>query len=180
MVTILTICEYNCGRAALQGTKSVESVFGLQPLCDATITELPSEVRRLMSEFYFLNKFSNAARASLGRWLAGVEVSFSRVTRISNNSHSLRASFFAMRSFTGCMHSNRDPGSKYIHCLQECSSNPHFGHFPSAVIPCKTVPHCAHRDTARVPGILTTRGPKVLSRFGGGAPDLSDDPFRDS
>jgi len=33
--------------------------------------------------FYFLNKFSNAARASFGRRLAGVEVSFSRVTRIS-------------------------------------------------------------------------------------------------
>gem|GEM_PF-5491989 len=33
--------------------------------------------------FYFLNRFSNAARASFGRRLAGVEVSFSRVTRIS-------------------------------------------------------------------------------------------------
>ena len=38
---------------------------------------------------YFLNKLSNAARASLGFWLAveetltGVPVSFSRVTRIS-------------------------------------------------------------------------------------------------
>ena len=37
--------------------------------------------------FYFLNKFSNAARASFGFKLAGVEVSFSRVTRISNSSH---------------------------------------------------------------------------------------------
>ena len=32
---------------------------------------------------YFLNKLSNAARALLGRKLAGVEVSFSRVTRSS-------------------------------------------------------------------------------------------------
>jgi len=32
---------------------------------------------------YFLNRFSNAARASFGRKLAGVDVSFSRVTRIS-------------------------------------------------------------------------------------------------
>jgi hypothetical protein len=32
---------------------------------------------------YFLNKFSNAARASLGLTLTGVDVSFSRVTRIS-------------------------------------------------------------------------------------------------
>ena len=31
----------------------------------------------------FLNKFSNACLASLGRKLAGVDVSFSRVTRIS-------------------------------------------------------------------------------------------------
>jgi hypothetical protein len=77
---------------------------------------------------YFLNKLSNAARASFGRKLAGVEVSFSRVTRISYNWQSFRASFFAMRSFTGCMHSNRLPGSKYVHCLHECNSNPHFGH----------------------------------------------------
>jgi hypothetical protein len=32
---------------------------------------------------HFLNKFSNAWRASLGRRVAGVEVSFSLVTRIS-------------------------------------------------------------------------------------------------
>ncbi len=32
---------------------------------------------------YFLNKLSNAARALAGFKLAGVEVSFSRVTRIS-------------------------------------------------------------------------------------------------
>ena len=109
---------------------------------------------------YFLNKFSNAARASFGRKLAGVDVSFSRVTFISNDGHSFRASFFATRSFTGCMHSNRLPGSKYMHCLQECSSNPHFGHFPSAVIPLSTVPHCAHRDTSRVPGKFTGFGPR--------------------
>lgn len=34
-------------------------------------------------DLHFLNKLSNAARALLGRRLAGVEVSFSRVTRIS-------------------------------------------------------------------------------------------------
>jgi hypothetical protein len=34
-------------------------------------------------QIHFLNKFSNACRASLGRRLAGVEVSFSLVTRIS-------------------------------------------------------------------------------------------------
>ena len=36
-----------------------------------------------LSLLYFLNRFSNAARASFGRKVAGVEVSFSRVTRIS-------------------------------------------------------------------------------------------------
>ena len=130
---------------------------------------------------YFLNKFSNACRASLGRKLAGVEVSFSRVTRISNNAHSLRASFFAMRSFIGCMHSNRLPGSKYVHCLHECSSNPHFGHCPLDGIPCKTVPHCVHRETARVPGKFTGLGPKVLSFFGGVPRRISlNDPLRGS
>ena len=47
---------------------------------------------------------------------------------------------------------NRAPGSKYIHCLHECNSNPHFGHCPAVVIPCNTVPHCVHRETACVPG----------------------------
>jgi len=118
---------------------------------------------------YFLNRFSNAARASLGFRLAGVDVSFSRVTRISYNVQSLRASFFAIRSLTGCMHSKRLPGSKYVHCLQECNSNPHFGHCPSPelAVPCSTVPHCAHRDTARVPGRFTGRGPSAWSQRGG-------------
>jgi hypothetical protein len=74
---------------------------------------------RTQRDRYFLNRFSNAVRASVGRELAGVDVSFSRVTRISYDGHSLRASFFATRSFTGCMHSNRLPGSKYMHCLHE-------------------------------------------------------------
>jgi len=123
--------------------------------------------RPRLSDAYFLNKFSNAARASFGFRLAGVDVSFSRVTRISNSSQELRSSFFAIRSFTGCMHSKRLPGSKYVHCLQECSSNPHFAHFPSVGIPCSTVPHCAQRDTARVPGRFTGRGPSAWSQRGG-------------
>lgn len=79
----------------------------------------------------------------------------------------MRASFFATRSFTGCMHSNRLPGSKYMHCLHECNSNPHFGHFPSTPNPCRTVPHCAQRETSRVPGKFTGRGPSAWSHFGG-------------
>src|SRR5512142_1368876 len=128
---------------------------------------------------HFLNKFSNAARASFGRALAGVEVSFSRVTRISNSSQSLRASFLAMRSFTGCMHSNRLPGSKSVHCLQECNSNPHFGHL--SALPSRTVQHCTHLETARVPGMFTGRGTNVRPlRDAGGPldPDLSVEPFR--
>src|ERR1700674_1265113 len=73
-----------------------------------------------------------------------------------------------MRLGTGCIHSKRLPGSKYAHCLQECSSKPHLGQRPVGGIPGNTVPHCEQRDTARVPGIFTGRGPKVLSLFGGG------------
>jgi hypothetical protein len=156
------------------------------PLCLAgfSVVKALDLVYSLLSTLYFLNKLSNAARASFGRKLAGVEVSFSRVTRISYKVQSFRASFFAIRSFTGCMHSNRLPGSKYVHCLHECNSNPHFGHCPVVVIPCSTVPHCVHREIARVPGRLTGLGPNVLSRFGGGDPDFSPnfslDPLRSS
>ena len=71
-----------------------------------------SLVRLLPRTAYFLNRFSNAVRASFGRKLAGVDVSFSRVTRISYSAQSLRTSFLAIRSLTGCMHSKRLPGSK--------------------------------------------------------------------
>jgi hypothetical protein len=118
---------------------------------------------------YFLNRFSNAARASLGFSFAGVDVSFSRVTRISYSVQSLRASFLAIRSLTGCMHSKWLPGSKYVHCLHECNSNPHFGHWPCPELaaPCNTVPHCEQRETARVPGRFTGRGPSAWSQRGG-------------
>jgi hypothetical protein len=76
-----------------------------------------------------------------------------------------------------------------MHCLHECSSNPHLGHFPSGGEPCNTVPHCVQRETSRVPGKLTGRGPNVLSFLGGGVLDRSPldlseedppDPLRDS
>ncbi len=68
------------------------------------------------------------------------------------------------------MHSNRLDGSKYVHCLHECNSNPHFGHAPSGSAKfCSTVPHCEQRDTLRVPGIWIARGPNV-SFFAGRAP----------
>jgi len=61
------------------------------------------------------------------------------------------------------MHSKRLPGSKYVHCLHECNSNPHFGHWPSPELaaPCNTVPHCEQRETARVPGKFTGLGPNA-------------------
>jgi len=45
--------------------------------------------------------------------------------------------------------------------LQECSSNPHLGQSPVGGIACSTVPHCAQRETARVPGICTGFGPML-------------------
>jgi hypothetical protein len=59
------------------------------------------------------------------------------------------------------MHSKRLPGSKNMHCLQECNSKPHFGQSPVGGISCSTVPHCAQRETARVPGIFTGFGPML-------------------
>ena len=70
------------------------------------------EFQKHPEDCYFLNKLSNAALALVGFKLAGVDVSFSRVTRISYDAHSFRSSFFATRTATGCMHSNRLPGSK--------------------------------------------------------------------
>src|SRR5579864_4233218 len=45
--------------------------------------------------------------------------------------HSFCASFLGILSGTGCMHSKRRDGSKFAHCLQECSSKPHLGHWRS-------------------------------------------------
>ena len=103
----------------------------------------------------------------------------------------MRSSFLAIRTVTGCMHSKWLPGSKYMHCLQECNSKPHLGQRPSGGIPGSIVPHCVQRETARVPGRFTGLGPKVLSFLGCGVPDRSpderspderspDDPLRES
>jgi hypothetical protein len=72
-----------------------------------------------------------------------------------------------IRSGIGCMHSNRLDGSKYIHCLHECNSNPHFGQV-SGVSPRlgRIVPHCEQRDTVRLAGICSGRGPNVSFRAG--------------
>jgi hypothetical protein len=67
----------------------------------------------------------------------------------------------------GCMHSNRLDGSKYMHCLHECNSNPHFGQF-SGISPRlgRIVPHWEQRDTVRFAGICNGRGPNVSFRAG--------------
>ena len=115
---------------------------------------------------YFLKRFSNAVRASAGRWLL-LEVSFSMLTRIEKKAHSLRLSLGETRSLIGWLHSKRLEGSKCSHCLQECNSNPHFAHWPTgSVNACSSVPHWAQRETVRVPGIFSGRGPKVRSLCG--------------
>src|SRR5580704_17412457 len=90
---------------------------------------------------YFLKRSSKAWRASLGReavvGAAGMfvayatgEVSFSTVMRYSKNVQSFFASFFAIRSGIGWVHSNCFPVSKWTHCLQECNAAWHLGHSP--------------------------------------------------
>jgi hypothetical protein len=82
---------------------------------------------------YFLNKSSNARRASPGRaalleysfWAPFVgagaigAVSFSTVMRISKNEQLFFALFFMIASGIGCVHSNCAPVSKFTHCLQQ-------------------------------------------------------------
>ena len=69
-----------------------------------------------------MKRFSKAVRASLGLAAAGAagafvayvtgEVSFSTVMRNSKKVQSFFASFFAIRSVIGCVHSNCFPVSK--------------------------------------------------------------------
>jgi len=92
---------------------------------------------------YFLNKLSNAARASFALRGAGItpfagecetvpEGAESRatVTRGLNNSHVFAWSFNAMRTGMGFTHWKRVEESKFTHCLQQCKAAPHFGHLP--------------------------------------------------
>ncbi len=88
------------------------------------------------NELYRLNRSSNAFRASSTR---GVVVSRSTVVRGAYNGHEFFEFFGVIRAGTGCMHSNRLPGSKDVHCEQLCSSTPHRGHRLSK-------PHVGVRD----------------------------------
>ena len=54
-----------------------------------------------------------------------------------------------------------------MHCLHECSSNPHFAHCPKgSAVSVSSVPHWAQRDTECVPVMCTGRGPNVSLRTG--------------
>ena len=60
---------------------------------------------------YFLNKFSNALRASSTRIVLD-EVSFSTITRIEKDGQVFLTSFRGTRSTICCAHSKRLAGSK--------------------------------------------------------------------
>src|SRR5262245_31605453 len=65
----------------------------------------------------YLKSLSKAERASFTSTVAAV-VSRSTVFFASNNAHSLRTSFFGMRSVIGLRHWKRAPGSKLTQFLQ--------------------------------------------------------------
>jgi hypothetical protein len=123
-----------------------------------------------ISLVYFLKRLSKAARASVGR---EVEVSRSTVTRGMKKLHSFRLSFRGMRAVMGCVHSNRLEVSKFAHCLQQCNSKPHCGHFPAYwMVAGRTTPQFEHLAKERFPGIFGVRGP---SRSLGGVGRLCSD-----
>jgi hypothetical protein len=100
--------------------------------------------RKRLPGAYFLNRLSNATRASLGLRGAGafcgsgtlaLAASRATVTRGLNHVHSFGWSFPAIRAGIGFRHWNRVDGSKWAHCLQQCSETPHFGHKPLKSVP---------------------------------------------
>ena len=102
-----------------QGDRSV--LRGLNPVASSEL-RVASAGMRLFPPDYFLNRFSNALRASSAR-MPALEVSFSTVVRRSNNVQLLRVSLREPRApGTVWRHSKRLAGSKWVHCLQECSS----------------------------------------------------------
>ena len=79
---------------------------------------------------YFLKRFANACRASVG---LPEDVSRSMTVRDANSSHVLRPPLFMMRAVIGLRHSKREAGSKYLHWRQVCRSELHFGHVLSVL-----------------------------------------------
>ncbi len=129
---------------------------------------------------YFLNSRSNALRASLAlRWLALIsgtggfcealpEASRATVTRGENNGQVLALSLTGMRTGIGFTHWNRVEGSKCPHCLQQCSSAPHFGHTTGNSCPVgNCVEQLKQREAVTACTSRGSRGP-VISRGGRG------------
>jgi hypothetical protein len=128
---------------------------------------------------YFLNRLSNAARASValrGAWLipfspplpAAPEGWASRatVTRGEKKSQVLAWSLRGMRSGIGLTHWNRVEGSKFTHCLQQCRAAWHLGHSPLKSISAANVtPQLKHLDATTFSTRRGSFGP-VTSRGG--------------
>jgi hypothetical protein len=75
--------------------------------------------------------------------------------------HSFRLSFRGMRAVMGCVHSNRLEVSKFAHCLQQCNSKLHCGHFPPYwMVVGRITPQFEHLAKERFPGMLGVRGPR--------------------
>jgi hypothetical protein len=105
-----------------------------------------------------LKRLSKAARASVG---LEVDVSRSTVTRGMKKLHSFRLPFRGMRAVMGCVHSNRLAVSKFAHCLQQCNSKPHCGHFPPYwMVAGRITPQLEHLAKARFLGMFGVRGPR--------------------
>lgn len=134
-----------------------------------------SAQRGAASKHYFLNKLSNAARASFalrgagmmlplatGDCAAGPAGAASRatVTRGENNSQVLAWSFTAIRVGIGFRHWKRVEESKFTHCLQQCRGAPHLGHLPvKSVSGESATEQLKHRAAAMVCTNLGNFGP---------------------
>src|SRR5438477_6672055 len=94
--------------------------------------------------------------------------SLATVTRGVNSVHSLALSFTAMRTGIGLRHWKRVEGSKWEHCLQQCSSALHFGQVPERSVPGgSVVAQLKQREAATCCTRRGSRGP-VTSKGGRG------------
>ena len=142
-------------------------------------------------ESYFLNNRSKASRASLalrggGVFMPGAGLpplpgalvtSRATVTRGENRAHSLPWSFIGIRTGIGFVHWNRVDGSKWEHCLQQCSGVPHFGQGPLKAVPGGgVVDQLSRREAVTACTSLGRRGP-VISNGGRGPAGLGLNPL---
>src|ERR1700691_3964827 len=98
--------------------------------------------------------------------------SLTTVSRGINDWQLLAPSFGEIRSGIGFKHWKRVDGSKCAHCLQQCNSAPHFGHFPfQSTSPCSAVEQLKQRAATTFCSRRGRRGP-VTSRGGRGPEGL--------